>query len=473
MDLAATGEQALERWQDTLKSAIQASVGRYRDLGALPDARRLLSAAAGSYVGSEFNAIALIALSYSLSGGAFGVGGMLIVSSLPRLLVQGPAGALVDRYPGPRLLILTQCLLAVLAAGFALLVFMPSIWLLYGLIFVSGVVGTVDVPAFELRLMNLVPPAQRGTANALHVLAMSSSGLVGPMLGGVVLGLFGALPLFVLNSVSFLTVAATVSRLRPAHPAAVAAEPTAEAAAATARTGYGDLLRRPGVALYTALVVTSSVFGVTAITLLIVRAHELGLGDGGVGMFFTVSALGALLGGVVAGGGSYDGPRAFVVTAAASIAWIVALALFGFANSLMLAVPMLLLAGIMGQIEEIAGLTAFQNHLPESVYGRVFSLFLIAGAAGALAGGLLGPALAETAGTGPSLVLLGIPVVALAVVFGIRLGNIRPALNLPTVPALEPEVAGHGLFGLPTPRPAARTFAPVRAIPVPRVYRPG
>ena len=55
--------------------------------------------------------------------------------------------------------------------------------------------GTVDVPAFSLRLMNLVPPAQRGTANALHVLAMSSSGLFGPMLGGVVLGLFGALPL--------------------------------------------------------------------------------------------------------------------------------------------------------------------------------------------------------------------------------------------------------------------------------------
>ena len=74
---------------------------------------------------------------------------MLIVSSLPRLLAQGPAGALVDRFHGPRLLILTQVLLAILAAGFALLVVMPSIWLLYGLIALCALVGTVDAPAFS------------------------------------------------------------------------------------------------------------------------------------------------------------------------------------------------------------------------------------------------------------------------------------------------------------------------------------
>ena len=53
MDFAETSELTLERWQDKLTSAIQVSVGRYRDLGALPDARRLISAAAGSYIGSE------------------------------------------------------------------------------------------------------------------------------------------------------------------------------------------------------------------------------------------------------------------------------------------------------------------------------------------------------------------------------------------------------------------------------------
>jgi MFS family permease len=219
-------------------------------------------------------------------------------------------------------------------------------------------------------------------------------------------------------------------------------------------------------------VVTSSLFGVTAITLLIVRAHELGLGDGGVGIFFTVSALGALLGGIVAGGGSYEGPRAFVVTAVASIVWVVALVGYGFAESLLLAVPMLLLAGIVGQVEEIAGLTAFQNHLPERVYGRVFSLFLIAGAAGALAGGLLGPALAETVGAGPSLLVLGIPVLVLSGLFALRLGDIRPEILFPTAPVLEPEVVGHGMFGLPAP-PAARGSMAVRLMPVPRVYRPG
>ena len=93
----------------------------------------------------------------------------------------------------------------------------------------------------------------------------------------------------------------------------------------------------------------------TTITLLIVRAHELGFGDGGVGIFFTVSALGALLGGIVAGGGSYDGPRAFVVTAAACVVWVITLVLFGFADSLFLAVPLLLMAGILGRSRRSRG----------------------------------------------------------------------------------------------------------------------
>ena len=136
---------------------------------------------------------------------------------------------------------------------------------------------------------------------------------------------------------------------------------------------------------------------------------------------------------------------------------------------------MLLVAGVLGQIEEISGMTAFQNYLPEHIYGRVFSLFLIAAAAGSLAGGLLGPALAETAGTGRSLVILGIPVAALSAIFALRMGNLGLSFRLPALPLLEPEVVGHGLYGMPasTPRTPARAVAPMRIIPVARIYRPG
>jgi MFS family permease len=55
-------------------------------------------------------------------------------------------------------------------------------------------------------LMATVPPTQRSTANALYVLALSMSGLVGPLLGGIFLGVFGVVPLFLLKSLSLVAV---------------------------------------------------------------------------------------------------------------------------------------------------------------------------------------------------------------------------------------------------------------------------
>jgi hypothetical protein len=77
----------------------------------------------------------------------------------------------------------------------------------------------------------------------------------------------------------------------------------------------------------------------------------------------------------------------------------------------------------MGSLEEIASATTFQNSVPAGVYGRVLSLFLWAGSAGALVGGVAGPALADVLGTGRAILLLAIPDLALALVFALWAGN--------------------------------------------------
>lgn len=426
MDDGMSSAAGVSHWRERLSTVVQDAAGRYRALGAAPDARRLLAAAAASYIGSEFNFIALIALSYQITGSALGVGGMLTAAALPRLLAQGPAGALVDRFPGPRLLVLTQCLLALIAAGYLLLLVTPNLWLLYGLIVAAGFVRTVDTPAFEVRLMTLVPPPQRGAANALNVLALSTSGLVGPLLGGIVLGLWGAGPLFVVNSLSFLAVAAVVGAMRPSSvtPSPFEPETQDEADASTpAELGYLALVRRPAVALYAILTFTSSLLSVALLAMLVVRSHALGLGDSGAGLFIAVSAVGALVGGVVAGGVRYDGPRAFTITALATGVGTAAIVLFGLAGSAAVACAALLLLGLSGPFETVAAVTGFQNGLPVGVYGRAFSLFLWTGAAGALVGGLVGPALSELAGVGSSLVLLAIPDALLAIAFGLGAGQ--------------------------------------------------
>ena len=434
-----------------IRSATRTSVDRYRALGNAPDVRRLLAAAAGSYIGDRFNTIALIALSFKLGDSALGVGGMLALMALPRLLVQGMAGSLVDRYPGKRLLVLTQLVMAVIAGSFALLAVFPSLMLLYVLTLAMGIVRTVDVPAFEMRLMVLTPREQRGTANAVHMLAMTAGEIVGPLLGGIVLALAGTTPLFIINGLTFLVLVRVTASL-PDRNAAAVPGPDPLSAATTVPVpglGYRMLMRRSDVRLYVAMIAGTAVLILGAIPLFIARAHDLGLGDGGVGLFYAAMGVGSLAGGALAGAGTYMTRQSLAIAAVAGIVGAISLIAFGFAGSALLAFGALLLFGMIGDLEEISALTYFQHALPEAVFGRFFSLFLMATGAGGLIGSLGVPALAEAIGTGLALTVLAVPMLVLAAILGVREGGLRFALP-PFTPMPVPEVVGHGLFDVPS-----------------------
>lgn len=432
-------------------AAARRTVRQYQQLGAVPTTRRLLLAATGSYIGDRFNTIALIALSYKLGDGALGVGVMLALFMLPRSLIQAPAGTLVDRYPGPRLLVVSHILLAVLGASFALLDAIPNVWLLYGLVLAMGTARTVAMPAFEVQLMAVTPPEQYGTANALHTMARTMGELVGPLLGGLLLALTGAIPLFLINGLSFLLVAGAVMRsgrtaIAPAPSPASSHEP-----APSGELGYRALLRDREVVLYTALTVANYALVMAAIAIFVVRARSLGLGDAGVGIFYSALGIGALVGGLAAGAGNYQGSRVFAMAAAAAVVGAAGIVLFGVAGGVLIAIAALVLNGVTGDLEEVSALTGFQHRLPAAVYGRFFSLFLMATGLGGVIGSLVGPALAEQMGAGAGLALMALPVVALAVPWGLRAslaGQRIPTPNL--VPAFEPEVVGYGLFGVPS-----------------------
>ena len=81
-----------------LGAMLRQIVDRYRSILAERNVALLLGAGVASELGDWFNTVALITLSFHISDSAFGVGGMFAVRMLTRLLLQGPAGALVDRF---------------------------------------------------------------------------------------------------------------------------------------------------------------------------------------------------------------------------------------------------------------------------------------------------------------------------------------------------------------------------------------
>jgi MFS family permease len=283
-----------------------------------------------------------------------------------------------------------------------------------------------------VQLAQATPPEQFAAANGLLSILMTGAGLVGPLLGGLVLVGAGAAPVFLLNGLSFAAVALVAARLlQPEKSTAAASLLAAEwergsQPPPTAPTGYVWLLRQPELALFAgaALGVTVAIRG--AIALFVVRSRDLDLGDAGPGYFYAAVALGAVIGGLFAGGGTHDRPTALRRAAGAMIACALALVGFGTFDATLGVLLALALAGLATNVYEVLGLTYFQHRLPTRLYGRFMSLFLLALGIGGIVGALAGPLVERSSSVRAAVAAIALPGVLLALVLLARVTT-RPA----------------------------------------------
>jgi MFS family permease len=409
----------------TTGDAVRQSLATYRT--ALSDRNVALLVGAGflSEIGDWFNLVALIALAYRYAETAEAVGGLLAVHMVARLVLQGPAGAFVDRHAGRKLLFTSQLVMALVATSFLLLVRWPSLYLLYPLVIALEAANAVARPAFMVELRAEAPEADRPAATGALFASMTTAQLIGPLLGAIVLAPLGAAGVFVLNGLTFLAVAMTVTQLRgglDGQPQVDRETPVEEPQSLDAPgpepAGYQWLLRRRDLTAFTAICLLLALLVQATVTLFVIQANNLNLGDSGVGVFYAAVAAGSISGSV-AGGARGNGPAALVASAIAMAICAAALALFGVAGSLIVALAALAIAGFATDFYEVVGLAYFQDAIPGSVYGRFFSLFLLALSAGGLIGALTAPLLESRWGLAMTLGILALPAGVLAVLFGV------------------------------------------------------
>ena len=415
--MATMPTSANGNWRAPLLSAAR----RYRDLFRDRNSARLLLAAIGSAVGDWLNFVAIVIIASRLGIDELAVGGALAIRFVPRLLFQGPAGALVDRLPGRGLLAASQLAMAIVAAGFLLLDVLPRLWLLFTLIFLLESVYTIARPAFAVQVLRVVPAERRGGANAVLGFGLTAAQFIGGWLGGVLLGAFGDGPLFVINSLSFIVLAGVVLTIRtPPVPAPDdATDPVStpvpavplEQAPVPDNHGYAGLLRLPDVRPYLVQQICVVVLIQAAVALFVARSQELGRDVADAGVFISMVGLGLLIGSALGGIGHYFGPSALVIVAGAELLSGLALVIFGWEESWPVALLTLVGVGIGSAISEVAGSTFYQHRLPHAVYGRFYSLYLLAFWIGGLIGSLLGPLLHLDQSVGATLLVVALPTV--------------------------------------------------------------
>ncbi len=134
----------------------------------------------------------------------------------PLLLLMPVSGLMADRFDRRRLLMWTQGIQGLLALGLAVLVLagIAQLWHVYVFALLLGIATAIDAPARQAFVSELVPDTDLPNAVALNGLSFHGARLIGPAVAGVLIALVGSGLVFVINTISFAGVLASLVFIR-------------------------------------------------------------------------------------------------------------------------------------------------------------------------------------------------------------------------------------------------------------------
>lgn len=175
-----------------------------------------------SLVGTWMQQIAMSWLVFRLTGSVFLLATVTFMAQIPILVVTPYVSVFVDRFNRRSLLVLTQSLSMFQALLMALLTLAGwiQVWHIMLLSLLIGLINALDNPTRQSFYPSLVPPGKLSNAIALNSAVINGSRLIGPAVGGVLIGLLGEGICFLLNGISYLAViiALLAMRLAPDRP---------------------------------------------------------------------------------------------------------------------------------------------------------------------------------------------------------------------------------------------------------------
>lgn len=181
---------------------------------AEPVFRALWLASLGSNIGTWMQNVGAAWLMTSLTPSPLYVALVQTATYLPVLLIGLPAGAIADIIDRRKVLLVTQGWMTLAAGLLSLCTWLgwtgPNLLLLFT--FILGAGATVNAPAWQAILPELVPRAQLGPAIALNSVGFNISRAIGPALGGLVVSFINPAAAFTLNAVSFVGVLVVIYR---------------------------------------------------------------------------------------------------------------------------------------------------------------------------------------------------------------------------------------------------------------------
>lgn len=375
-----------------------------------------------SQVGSQFTLVALFVQVYALTGSSVAVGLIGVVQLVPMALVSIGFGPQIDRRDRRRLLLGAQTGLMV-ASGLLLLGALmghPPLVLIYGAAALNGGFMSIAMPARTAMIPNLVSPELLAPAAALNQVMWNGAGLIGPALGGVVIGALGLSWAYGIDTVSYVAGLTAAFMLRPQRPQPVEGVAQDEGFQAVLNGLRYVKGKRVLQSTYTVDIV-AMVFGMPRVLFPVLAAKRFHHGAAVVGWLFAAPAFGALVAALTSGWVRRI-RRLGLAILVSVVVWGAAVAAFGLVGSnLALALALLAIAGGADVVSAVFRNTTQQHIVPDGLRGRLASLNILVVTGGPrlgdLEGGLVASAFTPTISvvSGGLLCLVGVAAIAITV----------------------------------------------------------
>lgn len=180
------------------------------------DYRIFFAGQAVALIGSWMQQVAQAWLVLSLTNSPIRLGLVGSLNFTPILLFAIVGGAVADRLPKRRLLVVTQSVLACQTLTLAVLVWTGHVryWHICVLAVVWGIANTIDLPTRQSFVVELVGRADVTNAVALNSAAFNLARIVGPAVGGLLIARAGVAPAYFINGFAFIVVIATLLIVR-------------------------------------------------------------------------------------------------------------------------------------------------------------------------------------------------------------------------------------------------------------------
>jgi MFS family permease len=377
----------------------------------VPNYRRYFAGQLISLSGTWMQTVAAIWLILTLTDSGVAVGLTTALQFLPMLLIGAWGGLLADRIPKRRLLITTQALMAIPALGLFAVTAAGVVtpWMVYLAVFAMGSVNAIDNPARQSFVYEMVGPDRVVNAVSLNSVIVQMARIVGPALAGILIALFGVVPCFALNALTFVAMIVALSGMdsRRLHT-----EPVAPRAPGAIRAGLRYALRTPELAVPLALMALVGTLGFNFQVVLPLLAKF--SFDGGATTYaamVSAMAVGSIVGALINGAHGRTGPA---LIAGGALAFGVLGLLSASMPVLALEIPMLALLGAAAVTFAATINSTLQLAVAPEMRGRVMALYSVVFLGSTPIGGPLTGWLAETYDPRVALLLAGVTGLAAA-----------------------------------------------------------